>query len=48
MSSNKNIGFLLGILGALVVLFLPNPENLSIEAHRAAAIFVWMGIWWAT
>jgi len=36
MSSNKNIGFLVGILGALVVLFLPNPENLSIEAHRAA------------
>ena len=45
---NKNIGFFLGILGALVVLFLPNPETLSIEAHRAAAIFVWMGIWWAT
>jgi len=45
---NNNIGFFLGILGALVVFFLPNPENLSIEAHRAAAIFVWMGIWWAT
>ena len=45
---NKNIGFFLGILGALVVLFLPNPETLSIEAHRAAAIFVWMGIWGAT
>ncbi|MEY8242410.1 MAG: DASS family sodium-coupled anion symporter [Gammaproteobacteria bacterium] len=45
---NNNIGFFLGILGALVVLFLPNPETLSIEAHRAAAIFVWMGIWWAT
>ena len=31
-----------------MVLFLPNPETLSIEAQRAAAIFVWMGIWWAT
>jgi len=30
------------------VLFLPNPETLSIEGQRAAAIFVWMGIWWAT
>jgi len=30
------------------VLVLPNPETLSIEAQRAAAIFVWMGIWWAT
>ena len=31
-----------------MVLFLPNPETLSIEAQSAAAIFVWMGIWWAT
>jgi len=31
-----------------VVLILPNPETLSIEGQRAAAIFVWMGIWWAT
>ena len=30
------------------MLFLPNPETLSIEGQRAAAIFVWMGIWWAT
>ncbi len=30
------------------MLLLPNPETLSIEAQRAAAIFVWMGIWWAT
>ena len=30
------------------MLVLPNPETLSIEAQRAAAIFVWMGIWWAT
>ena len=29
-------------------MLLPNPEALSIEAQRAAAIFVWMGIWWAT
>ena len=29
-------------------MLLPNPETLSIEAQRAAAIFVWMGIWWAT
>ena len=31
-----------------MVLILPNPETLSIEGQRAAAIFVWMGIWWAT
>ncbi|GIT35379.1 MAG: hypothetical protein Ct9H300mP4_16980 [Gammaproteobacteria bacterium] len=28
--------------------FIPASESLPIEAKRAAAIFVWMGIWWAT
>ena len=33
---------------ALIVLALPTPANLSIEAHRTAAIFLLMGTWWAT
>ena len=46
--NKKNLGFIFGLLGAIIVLLLPNPESLSIEAQRAAAVFVWMGVWWAT
>ena len=44
----NNKGFVLGVLTALLVLTLPTPESLSIEAHRTAALFLLMGVWWAT
>ena len=44
----NNKGFVLGVLAALFVLILPTPESLSIEAHRTAALFLLMGVWWAT
>ena len=43
-----NKGFFLGIFSAFAILILPTPESLSIEAHRTAALFLLMGIWWAT
>ncbi|MDP7445315.1 MAG: anion permease, partial [Candidatus Poseidoniia archaeon] len=46
--NKKNLGFILGLLGAIIMLLLPNPESLSIEAQRTAAVFIWMGVWWAT
>ena len=43
-----NLGFLLGVTAAVVVMLLPTPEGLSLEAHKTAALFLLMGIWWAT
>ena len=49
MSNNKkSLGFFVGIIASLIVLFLPESDGLAPEAQRAAAIFVLMGIWWAT
>ncbi len=49
MSNNKkSVGFFVGIIASLIVLFLPESDGLTPEAQRAAAIFVLMGIWWAT
>ena len=47
-NSKSKTGFLVGLIAAILILMMPNPEGLPIEAQRAAAIFVWMGIWWAT
>tara|TARA_X000000368_G_scaffold406369_1_gene384531 strand:- start:306 stop:1751 length:1446 start_codon:yes stop_codon:yes gene_type:complete len=44
----ENFGFLLGVTAAVVVILLPTPEGLSLEAHKTAALFLLMGIWWAT
>ena len=44
----ENPGFLLGVTTAIVVMLLPTPDGLSIEAHRTAALFLLMGVWWAT
>ena len=44
----ENFGFLLGAVAALLVILLPTPENLSPEGHKTAALFLLMGIWWAT
>ena len=43
----KTIGFWLGIISFLLVLYLPNPEGLSSEGRVTAAVFLLMGIWWA-
>ena len=44
----NNKGFVLGVLLAIVTLSLPTPEGLSTEAHKTAALFLLMGVWWAT
>ena len=44
----NNKGFILGIISALVVLLFPTPDALSYEAHKTAALFLLMGVWWAT
>ena len=44
----NNKGFLFGVLSAIVVLLFPTPESLSYEAHKTAALFLLMGVWWAT
>ena len=44
----NNKGFVLGVLLAIVTLSLPTPEGLSAEAHKTAALFLLMGVWWAT
>ena len=44
----ENFGFLLGVTAAALVMLLPTPEGLSLEAHKTAALFLLMGIWWAT
>ena len=49
MSNNKkSVGFFVGIITSLIILVLPESDGLAPEAQRAAAIFVLMGIWWAT
>ena len=44
----ENPGFLLGVAAAIVVMLLPTPDGLSPEGHKTAAIFLLMGVWWAT
>jgi len=44
----ENFGFLLGVTVAVLVILLPTPDGLSEEAHKTAALFLLMGIWWAT
>ena len=43
-----NLGFYLGLGTLALVLLMPTPEGLSIEGHRTAALFLLMGVWWAT
>ena len=43
-----NLGFYLGLGTLALVLLMPTPEGLSPEGHRTAALFLLMGIWWAT
>lgn len=44
----SRFGFIFGLTAALIILIIPDSGSLPVEAKRAAAIFVWMGIWWAT
>ena len=44
----NNKGFALGVTLACLVLLFPTPESLSPEAHKTAALFLLMGVWWAT
>ena len=45
---SKKIGFWAGLILFFVVLFFFSPDNLSNRGQITAAIFVLMGIWWAT
>jgi sodium-dependent dicarboxylate transporter 2/3/5 len=44
----QRIGFLLGPLLALLVLFSPTPEGLSPEGWKVVALAAWMAVWWST
>ena len=44
----KKIGFWLGLVVFFLIYFLPNPSDLSTEGKLTAAIFLLMGVWWAT
>ena len=46
--SPKKIGFWLGLAVFFLIYFLPNPSDLSTEGKFTAAIFLLMGVWWAT
>ena len=43
-----NLGFYLGLGTLALLLLMPTPDGLSIEGHRTAALFLLMGVWWAT
>ena len=45
---SKKIGFWAGLILFFVVLFFFSPDDLSNRGQITAAIFVLMGIWWAT
>ena len=44
----KKIGFWIGIAIFVCIYFMPVPDGLSNEGKLTAAIFLLMGIWWAT
>jgi len=50
MSNNKKskVGFLVGLISAIIILILPDIESLPEEGKKAAAVFVWMAVWWAS
>jgi sodium-dependent dicarboxylate transporter 2/3/5 len=45
---SKKIGFWSGILLFLAILIFFNPDDLSQRGQITAAVFILMGIWWAT
>ncbi|MDO9154209.1 MAG: DASS family sodium-coupled anion symporter [Paludibacter sp.] len=48
MLSTKLIGLLSGIIFFVLILLLPTPNSMSIEAKSVAAVVVLMSIWWLT
>lgn len=46
--SKKYIGLFGGILVFIIILFLPEPEGLSLHGKYTAAVVVLMSIWWIT
>ena len=44
----KRIGFYLGFIVFIFVLFIPQPSGLNYNGQVTLAIFILMGIWWAT
>ena len=45
---SKKIGFWSGIILSTAVLIFFNPDDLSQRGQITAAVFILMGIWWAT
>lgn len=43
----RRIGLFLGPAASIILILLPLP-GLSLPAHKLAAIFIWIGIWWVT
>ncbi|MGI9627295.1 MAG: SLC13 family permease, partial [Longimicrobiales bacterium] len=48
MRPAQRLGLVLGFLGFVVLLFLPAPEGMSLEAWRTAAVAALMATWWTT
>lgn len=48
MKNGKLRGLLLGVAVFIIILLLPTPQGLSIEAKRAAAVALLMTAWWIT
>ncbi|MCJ2164751.1 MULTISPECIES: DASS family sodium-coupled anion symporter [unclassified Pseudodesulfovibrio] len=46
--SGKRIGFFLGPIVFILMMFIPAPEGMKIEAWRVAAVTALMAIWWIT
>ena len=45
---SKKIGFWSGIILFTAILIFFNPDDLSQRGQITAAVFILMGIWWAT
>ena len=45
---SKKIGFWSGIILFTAILIFFNPDDLSERGQITAAVFILMGIWWAT
>ncbi|OUV03977.1 MAG: hypothetical protein CBC42_00875 [Betaproteobacteria bacterium TMED82] len=44
----QKYGFFTGLIIFCLIYFLPNPEGLSVNGQITLAVFLLMGIWWAT
>ncbi len=48
MISKKYLGLISGVIAFIVILLLPAPEGMSVQAKSAAAVVILMSIWWIT